>query len=59
MCIRTRDHYKAMGDIPNANNLEQLAMQTKKDLNFIQVAEKSNLKVPKFHYETKPFTVVQ
>lgn len=59
MCIRTRDHFKAMGDIANANRLEQLALQTKKDLKFVQLAANGNLRVPKFHYETKPFTIVQ
>ncbi|KAK7571088.1 hypothetical protein V9T40_014692 [Parthenolecanium corni] len=59
MCIRTRDHYKAVGDVANANRVDQLALQTKKDLKFVQLAESSNLKVPKFHYETKPFTIVQ
>jgi coiled-coil and C2 domain-containing protein 1 len=57
--MKTRDHFKAMGDVANANRLDQLAAQTKKDLKFIQLAEKSNLRVPKFHYETKPFTIVQ
>lgn len=48
-----------MGDIANANRTEQLAARTKKDLKFVQLAEQSNLRVPQFHYETKPFTIVQ
>lgn len=59
MCLKTRDNYKAMGDIANANRFDQLALQTKKDLKFVQLAESNDLKVPKFHYETKVFTIVQ
>lgn len=59
MSIKMRDHYKAIGDIPNANSLEQLAVKMKKDLKFVQLAENNNLKLPKFHYETKPFTILQ
>lgn len=57
--MRRRDHLRLIGDVANVNRLEQLASQTKKDLNFVQLAEMSHLQIPKFHYETKPFTIVQ
>lgn len=59
MCIKTRDHFKAIGNIAEANRLDQLALRTKKDLKFVQLADMNNLRVPKFHYETKSFTIVQ
>lgn len=59
MCTKTRDHYKAIGDIANANRFEHSALRSKKDLTILQLACAQNLAVPKFHYETKPFSIVQ
>ncbi|XP_021922806.1 coiled-coil and C2 domain-containing protein 1-like isoform X2 [Zootermopsis nevadensis] len=59
MCLTTRDHFKAIGDVASANRFEQLALHSKKDLNAVRCAHKRSESIPKFHYETKSFSIVQ
>ncbi|XP_063245224.1 coiled-coil and C2 domain-containing protein 1-like isoform X2 [Bacillus rossius redtenbacheri] len=59
MCLTTRDHFKAIGDVASANRFEQLALHAKKDLNAVQCAHRRSEAIPKFHYETKTFSIVQ
>ncbi|XP_049816691.1 coiled-coil and C2 domain-containing protein 1-like isoform X1 [Schistocerca nitens] len=59
MCLTTRDHFKAIGDIASANRFEQLAVHSKKDLDAVRYAHKRNESIPKFHYENKTFSIVQ
>ncbi|XP_065200523.1 coiled-coil and C2 domain-containing protein 1-like isoform X2 [Planococcus citri] len=59
LCSTTKEHFKAIGDIVNANRFDQLGLQCKKDLKFVRLANSSNLRVPKFHYESKSFSIVQ
>ncbi|KAK7788952.1 hypothetical protein R5R35_002357 [Gryllus longicercus] len=59
MCLTTRDHFKATGDIASANRFEQLALHSKKDLDAVKCAHKRGDAVPKFHYETRTFNIVQ
>ncbi|XP_018899694.2 coiled-coil and C2 domain-containing protein 1-like isoform X2 [Bemisia tabaci] len=58
MCMRTRDHYKAVGDVGSANKFEQLALHSKKDLDVVRACEKRDT-LPKFHYENRTFTILQ
>ncbi|XP_018336599.1 coiled-coil and C2 domain-containing protein 1-like isoform X2 [Agrilus planipennis] len=63
MCIETRDHNKAIGDVAGANRFENLALSVSKDLDTLRLARKTALneksQVPKFHYETKHFSIVK
>ncbi|RZF33991.1 hypothetical protein LSTR_LSTR006907 [Laodelphax striatellus] len=59
MCMQTRNHFKAIGDVASANRFEQLALHTKKDLDVVKVSNRKNDPVPRFHYETKSFSIVQ
>ncbi|XP_058832643.1 coiled-coil and C2 domain-containing protein 1-like isoform X2 [Topomyia yanbarensis] len=59
MCKNTRDHHRAMGDVAGTNRFENLACSVQKDLDFVRLAHKKRLPVPKFHYELKEFNVVK
>lgn len=60
MCLTTRDHNKALGDVAGTNRFERLALNVSKDLDFIRMAKKiPGVKIPKFHYETKEFSIVK
>ncbi|PSN49772.1 Coiled-coil and C2 domain-containing-like protein 1 [Blattella germanica] len=59
MCLTTRDHFKAIGDVASANRFEQLAVHSKKDLDAVRCAHKRTEPIPKFHYETRSFSIVQ
>ncbi|PNF27118.1 Coiled-coil and C2 domain-containing protein 1-like [Cryptotermes secundus] len=59
MCLNTRDHFKAIGDVASANRFEQLALHSTKDLNVVRCAHKRSEAIPKFHYETRNFAIVQ
>ncbi|XP_046399222.1 coiled-coil and C2 domain-containing protein 1-like isoform X2 [Ischnura elegans] len=73
MCMNTRDHFRAIGDVSSGNRFEQMASHSKKDLDAVRAAntaykmEASNkgedevMKTapPRFHYENKTFSIVQ
>nr|XP_023013952.1 coiled-coil and C2 domain-containing protein 1-like isoform X1 [Leptinotarsa decemlineata] len=59
MCLTTRDHNKALGDVASMNKFERLALNVTKDLDVIRMARKSSKIVPKFHYEQKDFSIVK
>ncbi|XP_050309160.1 coiled-coil and C2 domain-containing protein 1-like isoform X2 [Anthonomus grandis grandis] len=59
MCLSTRDHHKALGDVAGTNRFERLALNVTKDLDVVRVAKRMGSKVPKFHYETKEFAIVK
>lgn len=59
MCKNTRDHHKAMGDVAGTNRFENLALATQKDLDYIRLAHKKGIPLPKFHYEKKSFNIVK
>lgn len=59
MCVETLNHFKAIGDIANANRFENLALNTKKDYNTVRGAHMTNSAVPKFHYEQRSFSIVR
>lgn len=58
MCLTTRDHNKALGDVAGTNRFERLALNVTKDLDVVRVARRKGL-VPKFHYEMKDFSIVK
>jgi coiled-coil and C2 domain-containing protein 1 len=59
LCKNTRDHHRAMGDVAGTNKFENLALSVQKDLDFVRLAHRKKLPIPKFHYEMKQFSVVK
>nr|XP_022918739.1 coiled-coil and C2 domain-containing protein 1-like isoform X1 [Onthophagus taurus] len=60
MCLTTRDHNKAIGDVAGTNRFERLALSVSKDLDLVRLAKKSvDAAIPTFHYEMKEFSVVK
>ncbi|GLV42542.1 lethal (2) giant discs 1 [Carabus blaptoides fortunei] len=59
MCLSTRDHHKAIGDVAGLNRFENLALSVTKDLDTVRLAYRTGTGVPKFHYEQKSFTMVK
>ncbi|XP_072377147.1 coiled-coil and C2 domain-containing protein 1-like isoform X1 [Diabrotica undecimpunctata] len=58
MCLTTRDHNKAIGDVPGMNRFERFALNVTKDMDVVRAARKEG-RIPKFHYETKEFAIVK
>ncbi|XP_017876982.1 coiled-coil and C2 domain-containing protein 1-like isoform X2 [Ceratina calcarata] len=58
-CLCTRDHCKALGDVPGYNKWERLALNYKRDLDMLRVRKRDALPPPQHHYETKTHTMVQ
>nr|XP_012137111.1 PREDICTED: coiled-coil and C2 domain-containing protein 1-like isoform X1 [Megachile rotundata] len=58
-CLCTRDHSKALGDVPGYNRWERLALSYKKDLDMLRVRKRDALPPPLHHYETKTYAIVQ
>lgn len=60
MCLTTRDHHKAMGDVAGMNRFEQLALSVTKDLDIIRLSQRTpGAAIPKFHYENKDFSIAK
>lgn len=59
MCARTREHFKAVGDVASANKFEKEILHSKKDLDAVRAGFKRGDTPPKFHYENRSFTMIQ
>ncbi|CAH2234700.1 jg4686 [Pararge aegeria aegeria] len=59
LCLTNRDHYRSMGNIAESNRFEHLAVSVKQDLDVVTVAKGMGENPPKFHYESRKFSVVQ
>lgn len=60
MCLSTRDHHKALGDVAGMNRFERLALNVTKDLDIVRLARRTpGAGIPKFHYENKDFSIVK
>jgi len=59
MCMRTRDHFKSMGDVASGNRFEKMALETKRDLDTLRLAARKEEAIPKYHYETKIFSITE
>ena len=55
--MRTRDHLKSMGDIGSANRFEKWALDSKRDLDTLRLAARQGDSIPKYHYETRTFSI--
>ncbi|KAG7203396.1 hypothetical protein KM043_013465 [Ampulex compressa] len=58
-CLSTRDHSKALGDVPGYNRWERLALGYTRDLDMLRVRKRDSLPPPQHHYETKTYAIVQ
>ncbi|XP_014479037.1 PREDICTED: coiled-coil and C2 domain-containing protein 1-like isoform X2 [Dinoponera quadriceps] len=58
-CLSTRDHSKALGDVPGYNKWERLALSYTRDLDMLRVRKRNSLPPPQHHYETKTYQIVQ
>ncbi|XP_076625020.1 lethal (2) giant discs 1 isoform X2 [Colletes latitarsis] len=58
-CLCTRDHSKALGDVPGYNRWDRLALGYKRDLDMLRVRKRDLLPPPQHHYETKTYAIVQ
>ncbi|XP_076646996.1 lethal (2) giant discs 1 isoform X2 [Halictus rubicundus] len=58
-CLCTRDHSKALGDVPGYNKWERFALDYKRDLDMLRVRKRDALPPPQHHYETKTYAIVQ
>ncbi|XP_055329566.1 coiled-coil and C2 domain-containing protein 1-like [Paramacrobiotus metropolitanus] len=59
MCVRNAAHFHKSGDIPMAERFDKFNQHARKDLEALRNAFKHALPVPKFHYETRVFSVVK
>lgn len=60
ICQTNRDHYKAMGNVAEANRFENLAVAVKQDLDLVTINKRLNKPPPfGFHYESRQFSIVQ
>ncbi|GBM79522.1 Coiled-coil and C2 domain-containing protein 1-like [Araneus ventricosus] len=59
MCTRNKEHFLRLGDVSSASKFEKLCLESKKDLSVIQHLKKKGEPVPRFHYETRLFSMVQ
>ncbi|XP_065347277.1 coiled-coil and C2 domain-containing protein 1-like isoform X2 [Cloeon dipterum] len=59
LCIATRDHFKATGDVAGANRFEQLALQTKRDYSMVKACHLRGETLPRFRYENRAFQILQ
>ncbi|XP_013789819.1 coiled-coil and C2 domain-containing protein 1-like, partial [Limulus polyphemus] len=59
MCLRNKDHFLKLGDVASASKFETQAQHTRKDLDVIQTMWKRLDPLPRFHYETRIFSIIQ
>lgn len=59
VCTRNTQHFQAIGDIRKVTEFEQLLALNRKDLDALRNAFKHSEAPPKFHYESKTFSLVQ
>lgn len=60
MCLSTRDHHKALGDVAGTNRFERLALSVTKDLDYVRLVQRTTgAAIPKFHFEMKDFSIVK
>ncbi|XP_033211993.1 coiled-coil and C2 domain-containing protein 1-like isoform X2 [Belonocnema kinseyi] len=58
-CLSTRDHCKALGDVPGYNRWERLALSYTRDLDMLRVRKRNGSPPPQHHYEIKTYAIVQ
>lgn len=59
VCLSTRDHAKALGDVPGYNRWERMALGYSRDVDMLRVRRRDGLPPPQHHYESKTYAIVQ
>ncbi|KAK0181435.1 hypothetical protein PV327_003723 [Microctonus hyperodae] len=59
VCLATRDHAKALGDVAGYNRWERMALDYERDLNMLRVRKRDGLVPPQHHYEEKTYAIVK
>ncbi|KAG8194016.1 hypothetical protein JTE90_003617 [Oedothorax gibbosus] len=59
VCTRNKEHFLRLGDVSSASKFEKLCLDSKKDLAVVLHLKKKGEPAPRFHYETRLFSMVQ
>ncbi|XP_077496254.1 lethal (2) giant discs 1 isoform X2 [Amblyomma americanum] len=59
MCIQNKDHFFKLGDVSSGTKFEKLAQDTNRDLLVVKNLRQRNDPLPRFHYETRVFSIVR
>lgn len=59
MCIQNKDHFFKLGDVASGTKFEKLAQDTNRDLLVVKNLRQRNDPLPRFHYETRVFSIVR
>ncbi|XP_059170494.1 coiled-coil and C2 domain-containing protein 1-like [Physella acuta] len=59
ICVTNAQHYQKLGDVPAAAKFQKLEQNNRKDLESLKSSHRHGDPVPKFHYETRTFSMVQ
>lgn len=59
MCAKNRVYFSKLGDVQNAQRFETMLLNAKKDFDFVRNSKKRGDPVPRFHYETRTFSIVK
>lgn len=59
ICARNKEHFLRLGDVSSASKFEKLGLNSKKDLAVVRHKWLNNDGLPRFHYETRLFSMVQ
>ncbi|XP_035827871.1 coiled-coil and C2 domain-containing protein 1-like isoform X2 [Aplysia californica] len=59
VCVTNAQHYQKLGDIPAAAKFQKLEQNNRRDLESLKSAFRHGDPSPRFHYETRSFSMVQ
>ncbi|KAH9492096.1 Coiled-coil and C2 domain-containing protein 1-like, partial [Bulinus truncatus] len=59
ICVTNAQHYQKLGDVPAAARYEKLEQNCRRDLDALKNCDLHGDPIPKFHYETRTFSMVQ
>ncbi|GFR99158.1 coiled-coil and C2 domain-containing protein [Elysia marginata] len=59
MCVANAQHYQKLGDVPAAAKFQKLEQNCRRDLESLKSAYRHADPAPRFHYETRSFSMVQ
>lgn len=58
MCIRNREYFIKMGDIPSSSKFEKYAADSKKDLHMLMIRRNNGDPIPSYRVEERTFSIV-
>ncbi|XP_077547146.1 lethal (2) giant discs 1 isoform X3 [Haemaphysalis longicornis] len=59
LCIQNKDHFFKLGDVASGTKFEKLAHDTNRDLLVVRNLKQRRDPLPRFHYETRVFSIVR